>query len=86
MPFEWVEPELAVEYKNKKVYHTYKNDKTENKQLYWYTTDPQGVDGYDNFAFDIRDFEYPGYIHTRKERLCYLIDMNRLAFPNYMVN
>lgn len=86
MPFEWVEPELAVEYKGKKIYYLYRCDLVEQGKLkYWFTTDIHGSDG-DEFAFDIREFDYPKELVVEYQKLEWLIDNDKLTFPNYFVN
>jgi hypothetical protein len=55
MPFssEWIEPEIALEYKGVTVYHVYKNDDWNNGRLqYWFTMKQGGYDCQDDF--DVR--------------------------------
>jgi hypothetical protein len=57
MPYKsvWVDPEIFMEYKGVTVYHVYDyNDYEEGPMCYWYTLD-QDCEGFDGFAFDVRE-------------------------------
>jgi hypothetical protein len=57
MPYKWVEPELYLEHKGVKVYHTYKSGNENDMMSYIFTTDMSCDDSEDDseFQFDVRD-------------------------------
>lgn len=93
MPTKWVEPELFMEYKGVKIWHTYKTcDGVATQMEYWYTTDQMEDDCEKSdrrFIFDAR--ELPGWHdpsygkRTEEETIKYAIrkniDKNNLIFP-----
>lgn len=53
MPYTWIEPEVALEHKDVKVYHTYKDDfLDQGANTYWFVMDP--TESEDEW-FDVRD-------------------------------
>lgn len=56
MPYQWLEPDLFLEFAGVAVYHCY--DELDTLALYWYTTDPFDCDykyTQSNAQFDVRD-------------------------------
>ena len=57
MPYQWVDPELFLEYEGVAVYHCYDDGETIN--AYWYTTDVTDCDleypNSDSAQFDVRE-------------------------------
>lgn len=61
MPYQWIEPDLFLEFAGVAIYYCY--DELDNLALYWYTTDPFDCDYKDaqsNAQFDVRDLPHPG--------------------------
>lgn len=56
MPMKWVEPEVALEYKNIVIYHAYKSGDWNNRSEYHYSTD-SWEDG--DYEFDVRELPVP---------------------------
>lgn len=68
---EFVEPEVALEHKGVKVYHTYRHDDVNDLEKdYWFTLDPVS----DEHQFDVRDLKNwkPVYDLGEKGRICAL--------------
>lgn len=54
MPYTWVKPEVAYQYKDIVIYHCYKDDFIKNKLVYHFTLSDDSVEWHDDM-FDIRD-------------------------------
>lgn len=58
MPYAWVDPDVAFEHGDVKVYHVYKNDiMDEGVRNYWYGWSPRCNDDGDD-SFDARDLAH----------------------------
>ena len=58
MPYksEWVENELFLEHKGKKVFHAYEENDFDRRFHFWFTTDPASDSHDDEYEFDVREF------------------------------
>lgn len=92
MPYthEWVDPEVALEYKGCKIYHVYKHDEIDNKLTYWFTTDPEAESEGDPYSFDIRNIDdnpalRSGFLRSGtnvvEQALKKAIDAGKIKFP-----
>lgn len=57
MPYQWINPDIFINYFNIRIYHVYKNDSYENKLSHWFTTDITEPEDKQTCKFDIRDLE-----------------------------
>ena len=96
MPFrtEWVEPELFVEHRGIRVYHTYKNADRDIPRTCWFTLDPLCGEDECNCAetpcllvFDVRDLpnfredDHPPFLVGAADNRA-----NRRAWKKYQAN
>jgi len=80
MPWQtsWVDPELFLEYKGVKVYHTYKDDDFEERLMYWYAIYPTGCFHDDYIEFDVRNLPAPAGINlSTMEKLSNYAELHR---------
>ena len=81
MPFTWIDPKVAKEIDGKKIYRTYKNDRLDMIYQHWFTTDVHGVDGWDDFSFDLREIKIPKEYLTTESKLAYIINNDLVRWP-----
>jgi hypothetical protein len=87
MPYVWVDPDVAVRHMSRTVYHCYEENSS-NRLTYHYTTDASYCDEdcFNEFAFDIRDLDYPDWLSAENYEhhlaiLCHAIGADQLSYP-----
>ena len=73
MPYEWVDPEVFVEYNGVTVYHVYKNN---HPMYYHFCTDPGDCEDDSNMGgtqFDVRDLKPVYTVGSRRWNMEYTI-------------
>ena len=82
MPYIWTNPAIKLEHKDITVYHTYKDDLLSNgPRKFWYTTDINGFDNADDYAFDIRTLSTYAENMSHADIIKAAIDKNELQKP-----
>ncbi len=78
MPYQWVEPEVAINFNGKTIYHVYKNDRLDCRMTYWFTTEPLENGKYE---FDIRDLKIASTCKSLESKLIDIITYGMVEFP-----
>jgi len=86
MPYQWVEPDVALEHAGVKVYYLYKNDFVDNgTRMYHYGWSLDCLDEGSDSTFDVRDLAeamkmpIPETWEDIKKILCAAIDVGVLT-------
>ena len=91
MPYctEWIDPELFLEYRSVKIYHAYKDNESDQRLSYHYTTSNDNDGGINEF--DVRDLpgwheDVNNHLHMAKAIIMVAIDLGMLTQHGYIGN